>query len=115
MGYSITIGNAKPEFNKDDGELWARWTVDGLTLPDAPTFPHDEVTGNSNGRSPSYSGWADFCRECDEFANGGRLCPTGHVLLPQSKAEAEIMNIISERYLWPERFATASRSPQDTK
>lgn len=62
MGYTIRIGNAKPEFNKDDGELWARWSVDGKTLPDAPTFPHDEMTGNSNSRSPSYSGWADFCR-----------------------------------------------------
>lgn len=61
MGYSITIGNAKPEFNKDDGELWARWTVDGMALPEAPTFPNDEMTGNGNGRSPSYTGWAEFC------------------------------------------------------
>lgn len=64
MGYTITIGNAKPEFSKDDGELWARWTVDGETSTDAPTFPHDETTGNSNSRSPSYSGWSEFCQAC---------------------------------------------------
>lgn len=62
MGYTITIGNAKPEFSKNDGELWARWSVDGKTSDEAPTFPHDEMTGNSNSRSPSYTGWADFCR-----------------------------------------------------
>jgi hypothetical protein len=63
MGYNINVGNAKPEFSKDDGELYAHWTVDGATSPDAPTFPHDEMTGNGNGRSPSYSAWADFCRD----------------------------------------------------
>jgi hypothetical protein len=62
MGYTITIGNAKPEFSKDDGELYARWTVDGQALPNAPVFPHDEMTGNGNSRSPSYSVWAEFCR-----------------------------------------------------
>lgn len=62
MGYSITIGNAKPEWSKSDGELWARWSVDRKALPDAPTFPHDEMTGSGNCRSPSYSGWAEFCR-----------------------------------------------------
>lgn len=63
MGYTITIGNAKPEFSKDDGELWARWTVDGKTSSEAPTFPNDEMTGNSNSRSPSYTAWAEFCTE----------------------------------------------------
>jgi hypothetical protein len=61
MGYNIYIGDAKPEFSKDDGELWARWTVNGMALPDAPTFPNDEVTGNGNCRSPSYVGWSEFC------------------------------------------------------
>ena len=63
MGYSIRIGNAKPEWSKDDGELWARWSVDPKALDDAPTFPNDEMTGNGNCRSPSYSGWAYFCRD----------------------------------------------------
>jgi len=29
----------------------------------APVFPNDEMTGNSNSRSPSYCGWAGFCRD----------------------------------------------------
>ena len=63
MGYSITIGNAVPEFSKEDGELYACWVVEGACSDDAPTFPNDVMTGNSNRRSPSYSGWGDFCRE----------------------------------------------------
>lgn len=35
-----------------------------------------------------------------------RVCPKDSTLLPQSRQEAELMNIISERYLWPERFKT---------
>lgn len=30
---------------------------------------------------------------------GYRLCPPGHVLLPQSHQEAQVMNCISERFL----------------
>jgi hypothetical protein len=63
MGYNITIGNAVPEFRKEDGELYAAWVVNHAESDDAPTFPHDEVTGKSNSRSPSYSGWSDFCAE----------------------------------------------------
>jgi hypothetical protein len=63
MGYTIRIGNAKPEFSKEDDELHACWSVEGMASDDAPTFSHDEMTGNGNARSPSYSGWADFCRE----------------------------------------------------
>lgn len=63
MGYNLTIGNAVPEFSKDYGELSARWVVPFVKLPDAPTFPNDDLTVNSNGRSPSYIGWSDFCDE----------------------------------------------------
>ena len=63
MGYTLTIGNARVESGCDYGELWAKWSVDGATHPDAPTFPNDSMTGNSNQRSPSYSGWADFARD----------------------------------------------------
>lgn len=62
MGYTITIGNAKPVHSKEDGYLDARWVVEGVSRDDAPTFPNDDMTGNSNERSPSYTGWADFCR-----------------------------------------------------
>jgi len=61
MGYSIKIGNAIPFFSKDDDELYACWIVESATSDDAPTFPCDQMTGNSNGRHPSYTGWSDFC------------------------------------------------------
>lgn len=41
----------------------------------------------------------------------GQFLPNGHVAIPQSREEAEMMNILSERFLWPERFATASPLP----
>jgi hypothetical protein len=63
MGYSITIGNAVPFFSKEDGDLYACWRVEGATSDQAPTFINDQMTGNSNGRHPSYTGWSDFCRE----------------------------------------------------
>lgn len=61
MSYSIYIGNAVPHFEKDDDYLLAEWRVQLASHPDAPTFPHDTLTGNSNSRHPSYSGWANFC------------------------------------------------------
>lgn len=63
MGYTFKIGNAKPVFSKDYGELRAAWEVEPATSDSAPTFPNDETTGNGNSRSPSYSVWADFCRQ----------------------------------------------------
>ena len=62
MGYTFRIGNATPSFDKDNfPHLGARWVVEPAVHPDAPVFEHDEMTGNSNSRSPSYSVWADFC------------------------------------------------------
>lgn len=61
MSYSIHIGNAKPEFSKEDGLLMAGWSVERVAHADAPTFPNDDMTGNGNGRHPSYSGWVEFC------------------------------------------------------
>lgn len=60
MSYSLTIGNATPYHAKEDGELIAGWSVAGEAHPDAPTFSHDEMTGNGNARHPSYSAWTDF-------------------------------------------------------
>lgn len=60
MGYTLRIGNAKVESGDNYGQLWAHWTVEGTTHPDAPVFPNDGMTGNSNQRSPSYSTWTDF-------------------------------------------------------
>ena len=63
MGYTIKIGNAKPDFSKEDGRLSARWVVENANNENAPTFPNDEMTGNSNTRSPSYSAWYNFCKD----------------------------------------------------
>jgi hypothetical protein len=65
MGYSITIGNAVPFHSKDEYELYACWDVESATSDDAPTFINDQMTGNSNGRHPSYSGWSDFLQKTD--------------------------------------------------
>lgn len=62
MSYTFTIGNAVPEFSKDDGYLSARWVVEDAKLDEAPQFPNDGMTGQTNSRSPAYSAWADFCR-----------------------------------------------------
>lgn len=63
MSYNITIGNAKPYHSKEDGYLYAKWVVENAATDDAPIFPHDEITGNGNCRSPGYSVWHDFTRE----------------------------------------------------
>lgn len=70
MGYNIRIGNAVPFFSKDDDELYACWQIEGATSEDAPNFPGDHFTANSNGRYPSYSAWSQFCNKvglCDLF------------------------------------------------
>jgi hypothetical protein len=61
MGYYIAIGNAVPEFSKEDGELYSGWNVEKISNENAPTFIGDEVTGNRNIRMPSYTGWGEFC------------------------------------------------------
>lgn len=60
MGYTLVVGEACFEGDKSDAYLrvWAKPEAHDT----APTFPHDDMTGNGNSRSPSYSGWADFCR-----------------------------------------------------
>lgn len=59
MGWDIFIGNAEPRFNPADehGPGSFQWVVERVNREDAPTFPNDEVTGNGNGRHPSYSAW----------------------------------------------------------
>lgn len=62
MGYTIRIGNAVPEFFKDYNELWAAWRVAPASHDYAPQFVNDEMTGNTNTRSPSYNAWHMFAR-----------------------------------------------------
>lgn len=59
MGYTIRIGNATP---REIGDEYCgdRWIVEGYSHEGAPTFPNDEMTGNSSSRFPSYSGWEKF-------------------------------------------------------
>lgn len=63
MGYTIKIGNAEPELPTEDYDNTPGWKVDGTSHPEAPVFPGDGMTGNGSDRHPSYSQWADFCRE----------------------------------------------------
>lgn len=102
MGYTFTIGNATPEFSKDDGYLSARWVVDGATHPEAPTFPNDGMTGNSNSRSPSYSVWHDFCRAAGIYEvfydDRGRL-NAGHPGCVMVTAE-DLTRVREAREIW---------------
>ena len=62
MGYNIRIGNAVLDSNwdaDDCDEPWARWYVERATTPAAP---NSMDSGQSNGRDPSYTAWADFAR-----------------------------------------------------
>ncbi|HEX7069880.1 MAG TPA: hypothetical protein VF190_03695, partial [Rhodothermales bacterium] len=66
MGYSFTIGEAEPHVptgEELDEDNRPGWTVRGTSHPEAPTFPGDGMTSNTSGRSPSYSGWANFVDE----------------------------------------------------
>jgi len=60
MGYTLVIGNAC--FDGDKADAYLRVWATPEAHDAAPTFPNDEMTGNGNMRSPSYSVWTDFCR-----------------------------------------------------
>lgn len=59
MGYNITVGNAR--INYDAAELYMRLDCEGAENDAAPD--HCPYTGKSNCRSPSYTGWSDFCKD----------------------------------------------------
>ncbi len=76
MSYSIYIGELKMEPIEEDEEYTTGYSrvvngkvcyydpmVKEIHQPDAPTFPNDEMTKNSNGRHPGYSQWGEFCDE----------------------------------------------------
>lgn len=58
MGYNFTIGNAVLEYTAGDEHM--RITVESAVNDNAPN--HCPYTGKGNSRSPSYSGWSDFCK-----------------------------------------------------
>ena len=103
MGYSFTIGNARPEHDKGDFPyLSARWVVDGVTHPDAPVFPNDEMTGNGNSRHPSYTVWSDFCRAVglyEFFYDAYGHLRAGHPgCIRLTKADADLISAALARY-----------------
>lgn len=61
MSYSLKIGEAELEYEKED--LFLRISAKLISSPNAPD--HDRYIGQTNERSPSYSGWHEFCREVD--------------------------------------------------
>lgn len=80
MGYTIIIGNAKPEFSKDDERLYAAWVVESERSIFAPVFKNDYFAGINIFQLP-YATWNGFCRRVglDElFFNGdtGKLIYT---------------------------------------
>lgn len=58
MGYSIYIGEGK-KVKDEDGEAY-RMTVERIESDEAPLFPDDTLTGQSNGRHPSYGAWSEW-------------------------------------------------------
>lgn len=62
MGYTITIGNAKPVHYRDGESLLARWAVEIVCHDMAPAVPN-QPSDRMNLRMPSYQAWAEFCRE----------------------------------------------------
>ncbi len=72
MGYSIYIGQAEVVFDADYPEEALYIRVNRIENDNAPRFENDDMTGRSNNRHPSYSGWADFVRRAglsDLFSN----------------------------------------------
>ena len=66
MGYSIGIGEKKREYyEEDDCEFFYTESVE---LEEAPSWEGDELTGKSNQRYPSYTGFSTFCKEADIYS-----------------------------------------------
>lgn len=64
MGYTLTIGEAKPcppDPSDEPGGSFT-WDVDEMSHDDAPRAPNDANPG-ANFRWPSYGVWADFARD----------------------------------------------------
>lgn len=66
MGFELTIGEAKlQEIEWDDygagDTINAYVTARAEAHDNAPVFPNDCLSSNTNQRSPSYTTWSDFC------------------------------------------------------
>lgn len=60
MAYTIRIGECYI-YESEEGDLWV--DVEEVKHSDAPTFPGDDMTGNSNDRGLSYLAWSQFCEK----------------------------------------------------
>lgn len=59
MGYTLTIGELKVNYDQDLDYPRVDCSADGFEHPEAPAF--GEPTDNTSSRWPSYTGWRDFC------------------------------------------------------
>lgn len=95
MGYSFTIGEGAFVETIEDGEPYSRWEVPEVRLSTAPVFDNDSLTGNSNSRHPSYTGWYEFCKKAGfEIFNLFYTTPRGHTgegtLIPRHPGGAKL-------------------------
>jgi hypothetical protein len=102
MGYNFIVGNAVPKHSKDDfPELRASWQVEIVELPEAPSFPND-VANHSNYRSPTYSAWANFCRNTGLYEFFYDECGHLHARHPGcigiTKEDADFVTAALNRY-----------------
>jgi len=102
MSYTIIVGNAVPKQEKSFlPRLVSFWEVENLYLDYAPAFPND-CCNHKNSRSPSYTGWHDFCINTNlyEFFYNER----GHLRMGHpgcwgiSKKDADIVTVALENY-----------------
>lgn len=121
MSYDIYIGNIEMRKAYQDEEYTEitehSRIIDGKTvyfepyvpevrLENAPTFPNDEMTGNSNNRHPGYSQWAEFCRKAglyNLFFNEDGLMNEhpGHAALTQKHADVIQLALMRWEKIFP--------------
>ena len=60
IGERTTIGPGHYNYDEETGE---RFAVEKISNINAPVFDCDEMTGNTNVRSPAYHVWSKFTKE----------------------------------------------------
>jgi hypothetical protein len=61
MGYTLKIGELDFDYDQDEDYPSIYLTAKTVSHPDAPAF--GEPTDHENQRWPSYTAWAEFCRD----------------------------------------------------
>lgn len=62
MGYNLKIGEAYMDYDKE----YAYLVINAELVENENAPDHCPYTGKGNMRSPSYSGWSDFCQEAGD-------------------------------------------------